>query len=491
MPFAPDKGVALRRLEPSLSWMLHGRSASICRNTRTHQLVSDAVRDVLVAADLYGAVQFRSQGADLFRLRADLSCPHRTDAEQTVGPRLGAVFSLGEIHGADVLDDPTVCADAFDVLGMIKAYDGASSPLAIVSTYARWRVFWLDGSHDRSDAREPRSVANTEDVPAVRSMAVAGHILCASRSYERGDRQSVAVIGTALDRMHAQLTTSTTDPAVPRLLAHVGTAMAHVRWVRCVVGAPTAHPIKVADGSLGATDYVLTDDLGAGADGRAWKARPLIAAPSTENAPDASATDADAHPCDRVGSTEVVIKFGHQVDDARAGDEGDIQSGGPLWREALVWRRAWGVSGVRATILCGRPALIMPYARPVAADADEAIRIGAVASVLEAIERMAAAGICHDDMHWRHVGKIPSRLCGDQDVVAGDDPEETVVFFDLARVSRVRPERASARMKRALGLGPPGDGDISDADDDDDDSNGQSTGDNDGGSGDGSQGADP
>ncbi|AJF98083.1 hypothetical protein TW95_gp1349 [Pandoravirus inopinatum] len=461
-PFAADERVPLYQWHRSVVWILAERD-DCSRNMSTRDLVLCALNDIRIDTGLRDHVEFWTQGRDLFRGRSDLFFPFRVGDGGAEGRFLGAVLVRNEADDKDVdiLDDSHVCADVFDILCMIKAYHGATVPMAIVSTYARWRLFWLDDAeHDWAPEGQ---------MATLESAALTGDTLCGTVSYDCCDPHLVRAIATALHRMHAQ---PTDKQPVLGLVARVGAFMAHAAWERHAPEVSTSHGADGAIDSSTGTDFVLTDDLGAGADGRAWKARPYYSRKHDNLSPkDANGIGVGNH---LVQPTEVVIKFGHESADAEPGDEDDLQSGGCLWREALVWRRVWGVSTVRTTALCGRPALVMPYARPVAASVDEANHNGVTDVVLQAVERMAAMGLCHDDLHWRHVGMIPRCLSDNPPAVnnnAAQDAGGMVAFFDLARVSRRRPEKASARMKAALELCPKGgaDDDGNDGGDSDDD----------------------
>lgn len=423
--------------------MFAGDSRVSQLHTSTRDLVLYALRDITADAGLCDEVQYWTQGRDLFRGRSDVLFTYRADVDPSKDVAfLGAVLVCDEHWRGDVLDGPDVCTDVADVLRMLAAYHGVAEPLAIVSTYARWRLFWLDEDADDDDDEK-----GSVDAAPPRTF-VAGGRLCASATYDCCDQRLVRVIATAVHRMRTQ---SPRDPTRCGLVARVGASLKRIAWENrdC---APrhednAAAPFRIS--LKAAADLILTDDLGAGADGRAWRARPVPDAPSRDQDVDRRPNECDDIPRGADGDdANVVIKFGHGQEDAEPGNDDDLQSGGCLWREALLWRRVWGVADVRTTVLCGRPALIMPYAQPVAADANEAGRTGATESVLCAIDHMAAMGLCHDDLRWRHVGKIAAPS------YAGPEPpaEMTTVFFDLARVSRRSPERAARRMERALGL---------------------------------------
>ena len=159
-----------------------------------------------------------------------------------------------------------------------------------------------------------------------------------------------------------------------------------------------------------ATRFFLLRDLRGGADGRVWRA------------------------CTTSG-TGCAIKFCK-----RSSVRDQTQR---LEAEAEVWRAAWGVKGVRVATLVGEPALVMPYARVIKEPRSNKIK----QQVRDAIDEMASRGFCHEDLAWRHVGRLGLR-----------QQWRRVVFFDLARVSPVDTRKpksvtaAKAKMLNALGL---------------------------------------
>jgi hypothetical protein len=87
----------------------------------------------------------------------------------------------------------------------------------------------------------------------------------------------------------------------------------------------------------------------------------------------------------------------------------------------------------------------MPYAEPVPDRQDNIDDQGTKEKTSIAITEMAKRGYCHDDLHWRHVGRVKRKAT------------EKIVFFDLARVSSVKKtpaahEAAVNKMRKSLGL---------------------------------------
>jgi hypothetical protein len=74
----------------------------------------------------------------------------------------------------------------------------------------------------------------------------------------------------------------------------------------------------------------------------------------------------------------------------------------------------------------------MPYVRPLLAR--ELTR-----PVQAAIDAMAAKGYCHEDLVWRHFGRV-----------GAGKKRERVVFFDLGRVKKMTPAKAAQSMRQQL-----------------------------------------
>jgi hypothetical protein len=153
-----------------------------------------------------------------------------------------------------------------------------------------------------------------------------------------------------------------------------------------------------------ARELVLLQDLGAGADGRVWKA------------------------C-TTGGKVCVLKFA-----CRERNEAPKRRRARLGVERTHWREVWGVHGVCVARLAGDYALLMPFVRLLP---HEERHVGG--RVLEAIRTMANKGYCHEDLKWRHVGLI------DQGTT------ERVVFYDLVRVATDQgPQEAESSMAEQL-----------------------------------------
>ena len=98
--------------------------------------------------------------------------------------------------------------------------------------------------------------------------------------------------------------------------------------------------------------------------------------------------------------------------------------------EEANWHAVYGSHSARLITLCGRPALIMRYFRPLEPQADGTLTQEDQAAVKMAIERFAEKGYKHSDLALRHVGFLspPKQKKG------GKKVEPEVVLFDLGHV---------------------------------------------------------
>lgn len=146
----------------------------------------------------------------------------------------------------------------------------------------------------------------------------------------------------------------------------------------------------------------LVDDFGGGRDGRVWLA-----------------VTKKGEMC--------VIKFDHT---------GNREA---LEKEAKHWQHIWGKKEVQVITLCGRPALMMPYMKPIEDWNDAEIK----KAIVEAAEIMARKGLVHNDLTRRHVGFASP-------VKKGAKTE--VVFFDLRDVTEMDETEALNTMIKKLEL---------------------------------------
>ncbi|BCU03466.1 hypothetical protein [Pandoravirus japonicus] len=304
----------------------------------------------------------------------------------------------------------------FHWLMVLRVYRGVATPLAMVVAADTWRLFWLaDAAPLAVDDIDHSGYPSGSDVHQVRC----------THAYDHKDEGLARLLGRVFDGMAAALATFMHTPAAP--------AVATTSLLACVdpLGVSWVSPNddnndnnNSDDNQDGNDRFLLMTYLGSGLDGRAWQCR------SRDNA-------WHARGC--------VLKFGHaDKDDRTAGHVRTPSVPSRLQREMGIWRSVWGVDETRVLRLAGRPALLMPFAHPIAAVARGAsgyIDAAARTEVARAIGRMASHGLCHDDLAWRHVGRIQRA-----------DGCTQVVLFDLARVRVMQPADAVAAMCDQLGL---------------------------------------
>jgi hypothetical protein len=241
---------------------------------------------------------------------------------------------------------------------------------------------------------------------------LAPHIgdLYASRIYQHDDPELPSVLVSTIKKMY-------TNFALPPVegIERQRVLVTPERWT--LGEAPTSAVALREDLMPSATvqEFYLLEYLGGGGDGRAWKA---VAS----------------------GGEVCVLKFSlpdaHQKEARRE-----------LRKERRRWHALWGIEGVRATMLAGQLALVMPLARGLADEAKERAKLSGrlTKRVGKAVARMAWCGMEHSDLRWRHVGQVTLH-----------PRKPTVVFCDLARVvtfdaaDEARVVEAIATMTQAL-----------------------------------------
>jgi hypothetical protein len=412
----------------SMSWLHHDDwmdRRNMPRDAGRHlaESLRHIVRDVLTDFGIDGLAVFLGPACDLFRRRSDFFFVWRLGADRASEPAriVGVVQRYGPTRGA--LDDPLVAGQMFDRLIALRAYHGIARPVALATTHCRWRVFWLPDQDGRDGGRDPRA--------GLHVLGDAERVVCASEAYDAADFMTVRVLARALHRMRE----SAADGAGP----HDGAGALRVlvdpvqwRWVRFPHGAS---PDSGSPDTEDPPRFILERDLGAGGDGHAWSAVRVS--------------------CGR----RCAIKWSHADDGDRpptaphagAAVEPDLaREGGALWREAALWRLLWDATEATAMRLAGRPALVMPYVEPLlepqgrskddaAKDrlrSDTALR----QDVMVAVEKVAAHGLYHADLSWRHVGRW----------TPGPGQPPRIVFFDLARMGRAEPTEARRIMEACL-----------------------------------------
>ena len=176
-----------------------------------------------------------------------------------------------------------------------------------------------------------------------------------------------------------------------------------------------------------ANKFILLRDLHGGADGRVWMV------------------------CTEAGLVGV-LKFGQFRE--RETDLSVVKA--RLEQEAKIWVTVWKQPHVRVISLAGDYALLMPYVEPVPLDSNHLpFRSPPLdKAVYSAVQQMAAAGYCHLDLHWRHVGILPSPQISKSNKKQTQKPttSPSIILFDLARVKETSETEALSLMMDALKL---------------------------------------
>jgi hypothetical protein len=293
----------------------------------------------------------------------------------------------------------------------------------ILSTYAQWRILWLEDADESACATDVAQCGNgaaeVEEEPPLEMPCLGGGPIVpvsggvglpnsvserrcfATRVYEWDDSQLVLLLASVVKKM------AQSPILAPRFLSgerlYECVTEKNMEWV--------VRPMRSIDlGSFGGDSqklFVLKIFRSGGGDGVACLA-----------------TDEGGACC--------VIKFLKVADEAAASDE------------ANAWGRLWKLPA-RMRKLKNRAAVVMPYVR-VFCDRKDAEACGAGREeVLEALRTIADSGYVHSDMKWSHIGAVR-----DGDAVR-------VVVIDLAPSHFRKAEQQSGDvlqlMMQALDLG--------------------------------------
>jgi hypothetical protein len=292
-----------------------------------------------------------------------------------------------------MMTSPLEHGQVYDHMKMLQSFHGLRRVFGIAATYDEWRVYWLDATDDlaHADALDspPKDVGEDGDEDEDR------RVLHASRVYKRDDPTLPSILASVIVKMHHSLSLGFL-PKERRPRIHMN-AKAWYWTGSCDVDDydETEMPPR------NARDFILLEDFGCGADGRAWKA------------------------CTPQQGKVCVLKLAH----ARPLETSEHRKA-RLQEECDRWLVVWSMEA-RVIPLVGDWALLMPYVRPL---------LTRVLSrpVQAAVDAMATKGYCHEDLVWRHVGCI------------GEGKEQRVVFFDLGRVTKMEPKIAAERMLQQL-----------------------------------------
>ena len=315
------------------------------------------------------------------------------------------------------LQNPYVQGQIFDYMLRLQSFFGLEHVFGILSSYSKWRVCWLPGSERAAMATSTISQSAAEEQEMEIQTVVPERVLHGSKLFAWDDENLPRLLCTTILKMyHAPRSeVSLIDKKRPYII------MDKSQWWWSKIGVEDEsnlyHSVLPS-----ANKFTLLVDLREGADGRVWRA----------------CTDSGLGCC---------IKFPMRTKQGELVSEVDQLK--QIQEEATNWRKAYGDKSARVTTLCGRPALIMRYLRPLEPE-DGTLSSENVSPVKTAIEKFASKGLKHDDLAIRHIGVLsPPKKRRMQ----GAEPDVEVVLFDLGRVSETTdPVVAVADMMTQLNL---------------------------------------
>jgi hypothetical protein len=198
------------------------------------------------------------------------------------------------------------------------------------------------------------------------------------------------------------------------------------RWAKVTFPSRFEQRILRHNSLPNAEELILLEDFQGGADGRVWRA------------------------CSKAG-LGCVVKFARRKEPTSTSEIKWEEQKLQLDEEANVWKSVHGENSVKVITLVGRPALMMPYAKPVfrpGLDLDDAVKT----AVINAVKHLANQGFQHDDLKPRHVGVLSPTKQKNEHKSTGP----TAILFDLAQVtplhSREQKEDAVIKMLNDLHL---------------------------------------
>eukprot|EP00301_Raphidiophrys_heterophryoidea_P008609 c13163_g1_i6.p1 GENE.c13163_g1_i6~~c13163_g1_i6.p1 ORF type:complete len:568 (-),score=120.21 c13163_g1_i6:171-1874(-) len=323
----------------------------------------------------------------------------------------------------DILERPTVLGELFDYMIGLSNYFGVKHPFGILTTLKQWRFCWLPQSE--TFAREVVSIASSQSDrnitpqipqrPQVHSNEAATSSppgLTPSKIISKRHRTTLVddgddekVVAEENRDMHGTQVLDTSDLRTLPMIAACISKMTNVQsfepyavlekkicerslmcfkqkgmmWARLKLDFPKWDQYP----SERTTQFFLLEELGKGADGRAWLA------------------------CSGNGSV-CVIKFAVRAK-----------------QEHSIWKVIYPEFKVRIQLLNGHDALIMPHFFAVSKHARKET-LGLVKTTL--LTRFVHNQLKHNDVAWRNLG-----LC-----VNDQTGKEEVVVYDLANIEHCR-----------------------------------------------------
>ena len=308
MVFRPLRDCRLDPRRQANVWALHRTSESWRDQDDIKRWVQATIQDVVAAAGLPEGLQCCEE----LGISAERSS---TWVVRRHGDPVGVVGV--KRPGAKIVDNQRVHGQMYDCMRRLQAFHGLRRVFGIVTTYEQWRVYWLGGTDAlaRTEALDacPRSTEAEEAVEDDEKEAEeAERVVNGSGVYEWHDSGLPLVLASVLGKMERA-------PIYGLMPAHLRPRI-HIDATRWWWTGPCEIEEDSTTGTAEcrrARKLVLLQDLGAGADGRVWKA------------------------C-TTGGKVCVLKFA-----CRERNEAPKRRRARLGVERTHWREVWGVHGVR------------------------------------------------------------------------------------------------------------------------------------------------
>ncbi|KAB2877428.1 hypothetical protein F9K33_16430 [bacterium] len=326
----------------------------------------------------------------------------------------------------------------YDYLLRIRSFHGIRNVIGLFTNWDEWTFGWLEDSDLSAVATDD---AYELDNDVVFSSPSTERILHMSATYHRTDSRRLA---TALYSWLKKLVRNAGSiaPAVPLLHSKRSYIfMSRDQWV-WQSGIPNITQLSFKPPRKNSDTFYLLRDFHGGADGRVWLA-------------------CHVEKSRMLGASKgrlAVVKFQRRIAEGRKGDE--LQR---VKAEVDRWH-ALGITSVYWTTLCGRHAVVMPFAfhfnqnpnidskwwKPPDENAPvkDFVSVHDLVSkcnprdVLEScIARCAKVKLVHDDIEWRHVAIFPTKT------LTSAKWRLEFCFIDLSGVTRASSkEQAEAMM---------------------------------------------
>lgn len=301
----------------------------------------------------------------------------------------------------ETLENTFVQGELFDYMLRLQSFFGLQHVFGLLSTYERWRVCWMPCSQRAAASTSISATQTAEHLDKEVQTVVPERVLHGSKLFHWDDPDLPRMLCTSILKMYKSPISEVN--LIDKNRPYIIIDEAQWSWDKIALNDETSlyHSVLPT-----ANKFTLLMDLREGADGRVWRA----------------CTDAGLGCC---------IKFPMRT---RFGEDVTImEQTEQIQEEAANWVKAYGDKAARVATLCGRPALIMRYLRPLELH-DGCLSAEDQAAVKTAIEKVASKGLRHDDLALRHLGILspPKKQKGSK---SGTELDPEIVLFDLGRVS--------------------------------------------------------